>query len=399
MSEYYNSQKGRYGVYGGCYIPELLVSPVNELKAAFMRYRDDPGFCQSLNILLNEFASRPTPLMEAVRLRQHYGGPRICLKREDTLHTGAHKLNNVLGQCLLARYMGKTRVIAETGAGQHGYATATACAHLGLNCTVYMGAYDMERQSSNVEKMRLLGAHVQPVDRGQCTLKEAVNMALQDWAEHFHNTHYCLGSVLGPDPYPEMVAFFHRVIGEETREQCLRQMGRLPDEVIACVGGGSNALGIFMPFVEDEIRLIGVEAAGSRSHSGGHAARFLEPSCGVLHGSFSYLLQTETGQVKSTSSIAAGLDYPMIGPCHAELHDRGRAQYITADDSSALEAFKTLSQLEGIIPALESSHALAGFLSRVNNYDPDELIVINISGRGDKDLARVIHSQETNDAY
>ena len=321
-------------------------------------------------------------------------GPRVFLKREDLLHTGAHKINNALGQCLLAKKMHKSRVIAETGAGQHGVATATACAHLGLECTIYMGAKDIERQKPNIEKMKLLGANVVPVNSGSKTLKDAVNRSLQDYATNFHNTHYCLGSALGPYPYPQMVEFFQSIIGKETKEQCKTILGKDPDMIIACIGGGSNAIGIFNPFIKNKnVKLIGIEAGGVGNDLGSHAARFLACKPGVLHGSYSYLLQDEHGQVATTHSISAGLDYPMIGPHHAFLHRSKRVTYSSITDKEALYAFKALSKTEGIIPALESAHALAYYIKVSQTLDPNTTVVINLSGRGDKDLPQLI-SQE-----
>lgn len=378
----------KYGRFGGAYMPELLAEPLKALEKAWKGRRE--GFDEELAQILKTYAGRPTPLTEVRRFSEAIQGPRIFLKREDLLHTGAHKLNNALGQCLLAREMGKTRIIAETGAGQHGVATATACAFLGLDCVVYMGNVDIQRQAPNVSKMKLLGAQVIPVSSGTQTLKDAVNEALRDWAAHFETTHYCLGSALGPHPYPEMVATFQSVIGLEAQEQLLERTGAKPDLVIACVGGGSNAIGIFFPFLEDkEVRLIGVEAGGKGSQLGEHAARFQGGSPGVLHGTHTYVLQDPAGQVCETHSISAGLDYPAIGPQHAHLFETGRASYTSATDEEALAAFKLLSQTEGIIPALESSHALAHIVSLAKSLPKEMIVLINLSGRGDKDLPQL----------
>ncbi len=367
--------------FGGMYMPELLIAPLEQLKEAW-RGRS-PSFQKRLDEILATYAGRPTPLTEAKRFAASIEGPRLLLKREDLLHTGAHKLNNALGQCLLAREMGKTRIIAETGAGQHGVATAAACAYLGLDCVVYMGKIDMDRQAPNVSKMRLLGAKVISVEQGSMTLKDAVNEALRDYASTYETTHYCLGSALGPDPYPEMVAAFQTVIGKEVQEECLSRFGKHPDLIIACVGGGSNAIGIFSPFISDpKVQLIGVEAAG--------AARFQGGSPGVLHGCYTYLLQDAHGQVEKTHSISAGLDYPAVGPQHADLFLSGRASYTSVNDEEALLGFKLLSEKEGIIPALESSHAL-GYLAKAGKRLPKEmLVVLNLSGRGDKDIPQLM---------
>jgi len=385
--------QGRFGEFGGIYVPEILFTPVLELARAYEEARYDPAFQAELTRELRTFAGRPTPLTHAVRFGDALGLRRVYLKREDLLHTGAHKLNNALGQALLARRMGKTRIVAETGAGQHGVATATACARTGLACVVYMGEVDMERQHPNVERMRLLGAEVLPVRWGSRTLKDAINEAMRDWSASVRTTHYLLGSVLGPHPYPTMVRDFQVVIGREAREQIQAAAGRLPDLLVACVGGGSNAIGLFHPFLEDkDVRMVGVEAGGEGIASGRHAARFAEPAVGVLHGTKTQVLQDSAGQVRSTHSISAGLDYPAVGPEHASLHASGRVRYESATDREALEGFDLLARSEGILPALESSHALAYLLraGRSTDLDPDTLIVVNLSGRGDKDLGVVL---------
>lgn len=376
----------RYGCYGGTYMPELLMAPISQLASDFHLIKNDPQFREEFDTLLKQYAGRPTPLTEVVQFRQIAKGPRLFLKREDLLHTGAHKINNALGQCLLAKKMGKNRIIAETGAGQHGVATATACARLGLNCVIYMGSVDIIRQASNVDKMRLLGAKVIAVEEGSKTLKEAVNAALRDYAGSFENTHYCLGSALGPYPYPQMVAYFQAIIGQETQEQCQAMFGKLPDLIIACIGGGSNAIGIFSAFLDKEVQLVGVEAGGTGSL---HAARFQGGSPGILHGCKSYLLQDANGQVMNTHSISAGLDYPMIGPQHAQLYESHRVEYTSITDEEALHAFKTLSLSEGIIPALESAHALAYYIKIAPKLNPDSIVIVNLSGRGDKDIAQL----------
>jgi tryptophan synthase beta chain len=377
---------GHFGPYGGRYVPEVLMSPLEELEEAYRTARKDPEFHRELDELLRDYAGRPTPLFYARRLSGNTGGAQIWLKREDLLHTGAHKINNCLGQILLARRMGKNRIIAETGAGQHGVATATVCALFGMQCIVYMGEEDMRRQQLNVFRMRLLGAQVVGVANGSRTLKDAISEAMRDWVTNISTTHYLLGSALGAHPYPMMVRDFHRVIGEEARRQCLDQIGRLPDSVIACVGGGSNAIGIFSPFVADSsVRLIGVEAGGRGHRLGDHAARFSGGSPGVLHGTFSYLLQDEEGQVGLTHSVSAGLDYPSVGPEHAWLYDEKRTEYLSISDDLALEAARTLARTEGIIPALESSHAIAEAIRRAPN-EAGAVYVVNVSGRGDKDI-------------
>ncbi len=377
---------GHFGPYGGRYVPEVLMSPLEELEQAYALARTDPDFQSELQALLRHYAGRPTPLFFAKRLSEIAAGAQIWLKREDLLHTGAHKINNCLGQILLARRMGKRRIIAETGAGQHGVATATVCALFGMECVVYMGEEDMRRQRLNVFRMRLLGAKVVSVANGSRTLKDAISEAMRDWVANVATTHYLLGSALGAHPYPMMVRDFHKVIGEETRAQALEQIGRLPDTVIACVGGGSNAIGIFYPFVGDSaVRLIGVEAGGRGHQLGDHAARFSGGSPGVLHGAFSYLLQDEEGQVGLTHSVSAGLDYALIGPEHAWLHDQNRAEYVRIGDDEALSAAKTLARMEGIIPALESSHAVAEAMRRAP-AEPKAIYIVNVSGRGDKDI-------------
>lgn len=382
-----SAKAGRFGPYGGRYVPETLMAALEELEAAYAQAKEDAAFQRELDRLLHQYAGRPTPLFHAARLTQKLGGAQIYLKREDLLHTGAHKINNCLGQGLLARRMGKRRIIAETGAGQHGVATATVCALLGFECVVYMGSEDMRRQELNVFRMKLLGGEVRAVNSGSCTLKDAINEAMRDWVTNVRTTHYLLGSVLGAHPYPEMVRDFHRCIGGEAREQILAQTGKLPNAVIACVGGGSNAMGVFYEFIRDkQVALIGVEAGGRSSKLGEHAARFQGGSPGVLQGTYSYVLQDEAGQIATTHSVSAGLDYPSIGPEHAALHDAGRAEYVSASDSDALDACVTLARTEGIVPALESSHAVAECLRRAPRMKPDEIVIVNISGRGDKDM-------------
>jgi len=384
---------GHWGPYGGRYVPETLMAPLEELTDAFGLVRDDQQFQNELNTLLRNYAGRPTPLFFAKRLTEHAGGARIYLKREDLLHTGAHKLNNTLGQVLLARRMGKRRIIAETGAGQHGVATATVCALFGLECVVYMGAEDMRRQALNVFRMELLGAEVREVNAGSRTLKEAINEALRDWVTNVSDTYYLLGSALGPHPYPLVVREFQRVIGSETRVQILEKEALLPDVLVACVGGGSNSIGMFHPFLGDGIRMIGVEAGGHGNGLGEHAARFNTAGGGrpgVLQGTMSYVLQDDHGQIASTHSISAGLDYPTIGPEHAFLHDAGQVEYVSATDNQALSAFHLLSRLEGIIPALESAHAIAYGLELASAMGKDKIMVINLSGRGDKDVNAVL---------
>lgn len=376
---------GHFGPYGGRYVPEVLMSPLEELEQAYRQFKDDAEFQTELRSLLQHYAGRPTPLYFAKRLTEHVGGAQIWLKREDLLHTGAHKINNCLGQVLLAKRMGKRRVIAETGAGQHGVATATVCALFGLDCTVYMGEEDMRRQRLNVFRMRLLGAKVTGVSAGSRTLKDATSEAMRDWVTNVATTYYLLGSALGPHPYPMMVRDFHRVIGDEVQKQAREQMGRLPDTLIACVGGGSNAIGLFYPFVADTVvKMIGVEAGGRSLRLGEHAARLQGGAPGVLHGAYSYLLQDEDGQVSPTHSISAGLDYALIGPEHAWLNDQKRAEYVSASDADALGAARLLARTEGIIPALESSHAVAEAIRRAP-FDSGKVYVVNVSGRGDKD--------------
>ncbi len=377
---------GHFGPFGGRYVPEVLMSPLEELEQAYLAARDDPEFHRELNDLLRNYAGRPTPLYFAKRLSAVLSGAQMWLKREDLLHTGAHKINNCLGQILLARRMGKSRIIAETGAGQHGVATATVCALFGMECIVYMGEEDMRRQQLNVFRMRLLGAQVIAVTNGSRTLKDAISEAMRDWVTNIASTHYLLGSALGAHPYPMMVRDFHRVIGEEARRQSLEQIGRLPDTIFACVGGGSNAIGIFFPFVGDSsVHLVGTEAGGKGKLLGEHAARFSGGSPGVLHGTFSYLLQDEDGQVGLTHSVSAGLDYPSIGPEHAWLHEQNRCEYLPVSDESALAAARTLARTEGIIPALESSHAIAEAIRRAPT-EPRAIYIVNVSGRGDKDI-------------
>jgi tryptophan synthase beta chain len=390
---------GHWGPYGGRFVPETLMAPLEELTEAYLVAKDDQSFQSELGNLLRDYAGRPTALFYASRLTEHAGGAKIYLKREDLLHTGAHKINNTLGQVLLARRMGKQRVIAETGAGQHGVATATVCALFGLDCVVYMGAEDMRRQALNVFRMELLGADVRQVDAGSRTLKDAINEALRDWVTNVADTYYLLGSALGPHPYPLMVRDFQMVIGRETREQILKMESRLPSVLIACVGGGSNSIGMFHPFLSDEsVKMIGVEAGGSGPELGQHAARFNVSGGGrpgVLQGTMSYVLQDKNGQIAATHSVSAGLDYPSIGPEHAFLHDSGRVEYTSVSDSEALAAFKLLSQLEGIIPALESAHAVAQAIKVAAEMDREQLIVVNLSGRGDKDVNSVKESLAT----
>jgi tryptophan synthase beta chain len=390
MADLVTARPGRFGPYGGAYVPETLVPALDELDAAIASAFGDAGFRDELAGWLRDYAGRPTPLTLATRLSDRHGGARIWLKREDLLHTGAHKLNNALGQLLLARRMGKRRIIAETGAGQHGLATATACARLGLDCVVYMGEEDMRRQSLNVYKMRLLGAEVRPVATGSRTLKDATNEAIRDWVSNVRDTHYVIGSTVGPHPYPTLVRELQRVIGDEARAQGLERWGRLPDAVVACVGGGSNAIGIFTAFIGDaSVRLIGVEAAGRGLATGEHAAPLAAGRPGVLHGSFSYLMQDGDGQVREAHSISAGLDYPGVGPEHSQLRDTGRAEYVTASDAEALEAFHALCRLEGILPALESSHALSQASVVARGMSDHGIVLVCLSGRGDKDIDTV----------
>jgi tryptophan synthase beta chain len=384
-------QHGRFGPFGGKYVPETLMNALIELEDAYNRYKDDPDFLAEIRYLLKQYSGRPTPLYFAERLTRHVGGAKIYLKREDLNHTGAHKINNAIGQAVLAKRMGKTKVIAETGAGQHGVATATVAALLGLECKVFMGEEDTIRQQLNVFRMKLLGAEVVPVTSGTRTLKDACNETLRYWVSHVTDTYYILGSATGPHPYPMMVRDFQRVIGLETREQILEAEGRLPDAIIAAVGGGSNAIGMFHPFLEDkEVRLIGAEAAGRGVDTGEHAATLTKGRPGVFQGSLSYVLQDEFGQVLPAHSISAGLDYPGIGPEHSYLKDTGRAEYVPITDDEALEALRLLSRLEGIIPALESAHAVAQAVKTAGEMKPDEIVVINLSGRGDKDVESIM---------
>ncbi len=381
--------QGHFGPYGGRYVPETLMHPLQELEAEYLRSQQDPEFQRELQYYLREFCGRPTPLYFAERLTQELGGAKIYLKREDLLHTGAHKINNALGQILLARRMGKKRIIAETGAGQHGVATATVSAMFGLQCVIYMGQVDCERQALNVFRMKMLGAEVVPVAAGQKTLKEAVNEAMRDWVTNVRSTHYILGTAYGAHPYPVMVRNFQRVIGDEARRQILEKEKRLPDLLIACVGGGSNAIGLFYPFLEDSsVQMVGVEAGGLGIQPEKHAARFQGGSLGVLQGTRSFVLQDENGQIQLTHSVSAGLDYAAVGPEHAWLRDLRRSQYTYATDEQALDAFLKLARLEGIIPALESSHAIAEVIRRAPTMSRDELIIVNLSGRGDKDVAQ-----------
>jgi tryptophan synthase beta chain len=395
-------EHGHWGKFGGRYVPETLVAPLDELTNEFTLAREDPNFWDELNHLLRDYCGRPTPLFHARRLTEHAGGAQIYLKREDLLHTGAHKINNAAGQALLARRMGKCRVIAETGAGQHGVATATVCALFGQRCVIYMGAEDVRRQALNVFRMRLLGAEVITVNAGTRTLKDAINEALRDWVTNVHDTYYLLGSALGPHPYPLMVREFQSVIGREAREQILSVTGKLPRALVACVGGGSNAIGLFHPFIADSgVRLIGVEAGGRGDSLGEHASRFHGGASsgggqvGVLQGTLSYVLQDANGQIATTHSISAGLDYSAIGPEHAFLHDIGRAEYVHADDAEALEGFELSAKQEGIIPALETSHAIMPAIRIARELSQDHSVIVNLSGRGDKDVQLVadLHSQ------
>ncbi len=384
-------EKGYFEEFGGRFVPETLMYALEELTDAYLKLKEDPSFWEELNHYLKDFAGRPTPLYFAKRLTDYVGGAKIYIKREDLLHTGAHKINNTLGQALLAKRMGKRRIIAETGAGQHGVATATACALLGLECVVYMGEEDAERQKLNVFRMRLLGAEVRIVKSGSRTLKDAINEALRDWVTNVETTHYIIGSVVGPHPFPMMVRDFQKVIGEEAKAQMLELEGRLPDAVVACVGGGSNAMGIFYPFIEhEEVRLIGVEAGGLGLHTGKHASSINGGSVGVLHGMKSYFLQDEEGQIQPTHSISAGLDYPGVGPEHAYLFKSGRAKYVYTTDEEALEGFRILSRLEGIIPALEPAHAVPRVMEIAKELGKDHIVLFNLSGRGDKDMLHVI---------
>lgn len=380
-------KNGHYGIYGGKYIAETLMTPINELEKAYNEAKNDPAFQAEFNEILKNYVGRESPLTEAKRLSAHLGGATILLKREDLNHTGAHKVNNTIGQALLARRMGKERLIAETGAGMHGVATATVAALFGMPCEVYMGAIDVERQAPNVDRMRMLGAKVNAITEGSATLKDAMNAALRDWTANCDDTFYVIGTVAGPHPYPAMVRDFQSVIGKEARRQCLERFGRLPDQAIACVGGGSNAMGLFAGFVDDPgVKLVGVEAGGKGLETGQHAASINGGTVGVLHGSKTYLLQTPDGQIVDTYSLSAGLDYPGVGPEHAYFADTGRAEYTTIKDDEAVAAFDALCRFEGIIPALESSHALAEAIKRAPNLPKDTLLLVNLSGRGDKDL-------------
>ncbi len=381
---------GHFGPYGGRYVPETLMHPLQELEEEYFRAQHDPDFQKELSYYLTEFVGRPSPLYFAERLTKELGGAKIYLKREDLNHTGAHKINNAIGQILLAKRMGKTRIIAETGAGQHGVASATVAAMFGMKCVIYMGAVDCQRQELNVYRMKMLGADVVPVHAGQKTLKEAVNEAMRDWVTNLRSTHYILGTAYGAHPYPVMVRNFQRIIGDEARAQILEKEKRLPDMLIACVGGGSNAIGLFYPFLDDKsVKLVGVEAGGLGIKPEQHAARFQGGSLGVLQGTRSYILQDEFGQIQSTHSVSAGLDYAAVGPEHAWLRDASRAEYTYATDDQALEAFMKLARLEGIIPALESAHAVAECMVRAPKLGKDALIIVNLSGRGDKDVAQV----------
>ena len=388
--------KGYFGAFGGRFVPETLIPALDELTEAYHNIQNDNSFWTEFNSLSHEYAGRPTPLYLAERLSNHCEGAQILLKREDLAHTGAHKINNALGQALLARSMGKHRIIAETGAGQHGVATAAICAKLGLDCIVYMGEKDIHRQALNVFRMRLMGAEVRSVYSGSQTLKDAINEAIRDWVTNVENSYYLLGSVVGPHPYPQMVRDFQSIIGQETREQVLDKYGRLPDYIIACVGGGSNAIGIFYPFLNDkEVKLIGVEAGGKGLNTGEHGASLAVGTLGILHGTKSYVLQTHDGQIKETHSISAGLDYPGVGPEHSYLKDSGRATYVSVDDDEALDGFKLLCSTEGITPALESAHAIAYAAKIAGSLNKEQIIVINLSGRGDKDMNIVIDALGT----
>ncbi|WP_340121734.1 tryptophan synthase subunit beta [Methylobacter svalbardensis] len=389
MTEKYNmpDERGHFGPYGGMFVAETLMLPIQELNAAYQQYLDDPEFIAELDADLKHYVGRPSPLYHAERWSRELGGAQIYLKREDLNHTGAHKINNTVGQALLAKRMGKTRIIAETGAGQHGVATATVAARLGLECVIYMGAVDVVRQSLNVYRMKLLGATVVPVESGSKTLKDALNEALRDWVTNVDNTFYIIGTVAGPHPYPAMVRDFQAIIGREARQQCLEQAGRLPDTLIACVGGGSNAIGLFYPFIDDRsVKMIGVEAAGDGIETGRHSAPLCAGRPGVLHGNRTYLMEDDDGEIIETHSISAGLDYPGVGPEHAWLKDTGRAEYVNITDTEALEGFHALTRMEGIIPALESSHAMAYTMKLAPTMGKDEIIIVCLSGRGDKDM-------------
>ena len=383
--------KTHYGIYGGQYVAETLMAPLKELELAYEAAKADPSFAKELADILRDYVGRESPLTYAKRLSEHLGGARIYLKREDLNHTGAHKVNNTIGQALLARRMGKRRLIAETGAGMHGVATATVAALFGLECEVYMGALDVERQAPNVERMKMLGAKVNAVSEGSATLKDAMNEALRDWVANCDDTFYVIGTVAGPAPYPEMVRDFQSVIGKEARRQCLEKLGRLPDEAIACVGGGSNAIGLFAGFIDDpSVKLVGVEAGGKGLATGEHAASINGGRLGVLHGSKTMLLQTADGNIIDTYSVSAGLDYPGVGPEHCHLHDIGRAEYSVINDDEAVAAFDALCRFEGIIPALESSHAIAEAIKRAPKLDKDKILLVNLSGRGDKDMENIM---------
>jgi tryptophan synthase beta chain len=389
MTEKYNMPdiRGHFGPYGGLFVAETLIPPIQELNVAYQQYLHDPEFIAELDADLQHYVGRPSPLYYAERWSRELGGAQIYLKREDLNHTGSHKINNTVGQALLAKRMGKTRIIAETGAGQHGVATATVAARLGLECVVYMGAVDVARQSLNVYRMKLLGATVVAVESGSKTLKDALNEALRDWVTNVDNTFYIIGTVAGPHPYPAMVRDFQAIIGREAKQQCLAQTGRLPDALVACVGGGSNAIGLFYPFIDDEsVKLIGVEAAGDGVETGRHSAPLCAGKPGVLHGNRTYLMADEDGEIIETHSISAGLDYPGVGPEHSWLKDTGRAQYVNITDDEALEGFHALTRMEGIIPALESAHAMAYTMKLAPTMRQDEIIIVNLSGRGDKDM-------------
>ncbi|MBO6793302.1 MAG: tryptophan synthase subunit beta [Balneolaceae bacterium] len=381
--------RGYFGDYGGKFVPEILIPAITALEQEYQKAQNDPEFLREYHELLEEYVGRPTKLTFADKLTAHYGKAKIYLKREDLCHTGAHKINNAIGQILLARRMGKTRIIAETGAGQHGVATATACAKFGMECIVYMGAEDTVRQKLNVDRMQLMGAEVREVTSGSQTLKDATNEAIRDWVTNVEDTFYIIGSVVGPHPYPMMVRNFHRVIGDEAKRQILEKEGRLPDYLVACVGGGSNALGLFYPFMDDDVQIIGVEAAGYGVDSGQTAATITKGTPGILHGSLSYLLHDQNGQIELAHSISAGLDYPGIGPEHSFLHDSGRVQYHAVTDEEAMEAVKLLSQKEGIIPALETAHAFAWLENLMPTTSKDEIVILNLSGRGDKDMKTI----------
>jgi tryptophan synthase beta chain len=391
-------ERGYFGRFGGRFVPETLIPALDELTVAYEQAQREPAFWRDLEKLNRDYAGRPTPLFFAKRLTDHCGGARIYLKREDLCHSGAHKINNTLGQALLAQRMGKSRLVAETGAGQHGVATATSAALFGMDCVVYMGTKDMRRQASNVGRMRILGAEVRPVDSGSRTLKDAINEAIRDWVTHVDTTHYLLGSVLGPHPYPRLVRDFQSIIGQEAREQIIAAERKLPDLLVACVGGGSNAIGLFVAFLDDPAEMVGVEAGGSGIDTGRHAARFADPNkgrLGVLHGTRSFVLQSRDGQILETHSISAGLDYPSVGPEHSYLRDLERVRYTYATDEEALQAFGLLCRLEGIIPALESAHAVAEAAKRAAKMDPTQVIIVNLSGRGDKDLKTVMDAGGT----